>query len=126
MRRIFGIVITMTLLTAACTTGAVNPGTNPTTTTIGRIGPPATMAFALQPFDACDPLLEYVKEHALEMVGPYGLGDGYWGGGPWMMEDMAMEGDAATTAPASMNPIPSRPMAPGSSQSPREFSTTSM
>jgi len=101
MRKIFGIVITMTLLAAACTTGAVNPGTNPTTTTTGRIGPPATMAFALQPFDACDPLLEYVKEHALEMVGPYGLGDGYWGGGPWMMEDMAMEGDAASTVPAS-------------------------
>ena len=101
MRKIFGIVITMTLLAAACTTGAVNPGTNPTTTTIGRIGPPATMAFALQPFDACDPLLEYVKEHALEMVGPYGLGDGYWGGGPWIMEDMAMEGDAASTVPAS-------------------------
>ncbi len=101
MRKIFGIVITMTLLATACTTGAVNPGTNPTTTTTPRIGPPATMAFALQPFDACDPLLEYVKEHALEVVGPYGLGDGYWGGGPWIMEDMAMEGDAATTLPAS-------------------------
>ena len=56
------------------------------------------MAFALQPFDACDPLLDYVKEHALELVGPYGLGDGYWGGGPWMMEDMAMEGAAASGA----------------------------
>ena len=101
MRKIFGIVITMTLLIAACSAGAVNPGADPTTTTTRRIGVPATMAFALQPFDACDPLLEYVKEHALEMVGPYGLGDGYRGGGPWIMEEMTMEDAAATTVPAS-------------------------
>jgi uncharacterized secreted protein with C-terminal beta-propeller domain len=101
MRKIFGLLITMTLLIAACTTGAINPGTNPTTTTTRRIGTPATMAFSLQPFDACAPLLEYVKEHALEMVGPYGLGNGYWGGGPWFMEEMAMEDAAGPTIPAS-------------------------
>ncbi len=98
MRKIFGLLITMTLLIAACTTGAVNPGIDPTTTTSHRIGPPVSMAFALQPFDACDPLLEYVKEHALDMVGPYGLGGGYWGGGPWI--EMAMEDTATTAVPA--------------------------
>jgi len=99
MRKTFGFLITMALLTAACSTGAVNPGINPTTSTTRRIGAPATMAFALQPFDACEPLLDYVKEHALELVGPYGLGNGYWGG-PWMVEEMAME-DAAVPATGS-------------------------
>ena len=101
MRKTFGILITMTLLVAACTAEAVNPGTNPTTTTTRRIGAPATMAFALQPFDACEPLLEYVQKHALEMVGPYGLGNGDWGGGPWFMEEMTMEDAAGPTVPAS-------------------------
>ena len=98
MRKSFGILITMALLTAACATGAVNPGTTPTTTT-RNLGAPASMAFALQPFDACEPLLEYVKEHALDMVGPYGLGNGYWGGGPWMAGELAME-DSASPATA--------------------------
>jgi uncharacterized secreted protein with C-terminal beta-propeller domain len=100
MRKTFGILITMALLIAACTTGAVNPGTNPTTTTTRRIGAPATMAFALQPFDACGPLLDYVQEHALEMVGPYGLGNGYWGEGPWPMMAMEDEVSATTAVPA--------------------------
>jgi uncharacterized secreted protein with C-terminal beta-propeller domain len=93
----------MTLLIAACTTGSVNPVTDPTTTTTRRIGTPATMAFALQPFDACGPLLAYVKKHALEMVGPYGLGNGYWGGGPWFMEEMAMEDAAVPASGATRN-----------------------
>jgi uncharacterized secreted protein with C-terminal beta-propeller domain len=107
MRKTFGLLIAMTLLTAACTTGAVNLGTNPTTTTTRKLGAPAAMAFALQPFDACEPLLEYVKEHALELVGPYGLGYGYWGGGPWMVEEMAMDDAAApATDGASRNVVP--------------------
>ncbi|MDH3259640.1 MAG: beta-propeller domain-containing protein [Acidimicrobiia bacterium] len=97
MRKTFGILVTMTMLATACTTGAVNPSTIHTTTTTRHLGAPASMAFALQPFDACEPLLEYVKEHALELVGPYGLGYGYWGGGPWLVDEMAME-DTATPA----------------------------
>jgi len=100
MRKTFGLLITMALLIAACTTGTVNPGTDPATTTTRRIGTPATMAFALQPFDACEPLLDYVQGHALEMVGPYGLGNGYWGGGPWPMMAMEDEASATTAAPA--------------------------
>jgi hypothetical protein len=61
------------------------------------------MAFALQPFDACSPLLEYVKGHALDLVGPYGLGNGYWGGGPWFMEEMAMEDAAVPASGATRN-----------------------
>ena len=96
MRKIFGILITMTLLIAACTTGTVNPGTHPASTTTTRVlGAPVAMGFALQPFDACEPLLEYVKEHALQLVGPYGLPYGQWGGGPWAVEEMAMEDAAA-------------------------------
>ena len=109
MRKTFGILIAMTLLAAACTTGTVGLGSNPTstTTTTRNLGAPVSMGFALQPFDACEPLLEYVKEHALELVGPYGLGYGYWGGGPWMMEDMAVaDGAAPATGGEARNSIP--------------------
>lgn len=34
------------------------------------------LASALAPFDACDDLLTYVTEHAMELVGPWGLGGG--------------------------------------------------
>jgi uncharacterized secreted protein with C-terminal beta-propeller domain len=51
------------------------------------------LAGALAPFDACDDFLAHVKEHALEMVTPYGLG----GGGGWPMfgmdDDVAAEDD---------------------------------
>ena len=97
MRKTYAILITLALVTTACTTGAVTSGTNPTTTTSRHLGAPASLAFALQPFDACEPLLDYVKQHALELVGPYGLGSGYWGGGPWIADEMAME-DAAGPA----------------------------
>ena len=105
MRKTFGILMALALLATACTTGAVGPGTNPTTTTTPSLGAPATMAFALQPFNACEPLLAYVKEHALELVGPYGLGYGYWGG-PWMVEEMAMDDAAAPTTGAARNAAP--------------------
>lgn len=97
MRKTFGILIAMTVLTTACTTATVGLGSKPTTTTTRNLGAPVSMGFALQPFDACEPLLEYVKKHALELVGPYGFGYGYWGGGPWLVEEMAMD-DAAAPA----------------------------
>ncbi len=107
MRKTFGILMAMTMLATACTTGMVGLGTKPVTTTTRILGAPAVMAFALQPFDACEPLLDYVKEHALEMVGPYGLDNGYWGG-PWLVEEMAAEDAAgpATTAAGDLRSLP--------------------
>lgn len=35
------------------------------------------MIAALVPFEACDDLLDYFVEHAVDMVGPYGLGGNY-------------------------------------------------
>jgi hypothetical protein len=98
-------MITTALLASACTTGLASPGTHPTTTTTRILGAPAALAFALQPFDACEPLLDYVKEHALETVGPYGLGYGYWGQ-PWMVEEMAVEDAAAPSTGAIRNSAP--------------------
>ncbi|WP_192498616.1 beta-propeller domain-containing protein [Ornithinimicrobium pratense] len=50
------------------------------------ISPPAAGAGQLQPFDSCEELLGYFQEHALEEVGPWGLGSTpVWG---W--EDLAM------------------------------------
>ena len=51
---------------------------------------------ALVPFDACDTFLDYVISHGVELVGPYGLGDGFIG---WPVEEgatttMAAEGAA--------------------------------
>ena len=103
MRKTFGILVTMALLAGGCTTEVIDSGANPTPSTTRSIGTPATMAFALQPFDACGPLLDYVKKHALEMVGPYGLGNGDWGGGPWFMEEMTMEDSAASGLPSGAN-----------------------
>ena len=49
-------------------------------------GPPGAddivLTSALEPFGACDELLTYFQEHALERVGPYGLP----GAGPMLME----------------------------------------
>lgn len=63
-----------------------------TTTTDGMDHPPA--ARALMTFDACDDLLSWAIDHALERVGPYGL-DGY-GGYPASSDTvfaMGIEGD---------------------------------
>lgn len=51
------------------------------------------LASALQPFDQCDQLLSYVKEHALDMVGPWGLNGGVY-------PAMAREGMASSDAAA--------------------------
>lgn len=80
----------------------------PERTEVGSQAPTAlgdvVLAGALRPFDACDPLLEHVKEHALEEVGPYGLGGAEYGFFTGASE-MAMEegasragGDAADAA----------------------------
>jgi uncharacterized secreted protein with C-terminal beta-propeller domain len=67
------VIVAMTL--AACTV-ANEEGARP-----APVVPPGSLmlASALIPFDACDDLLDYVTEHVLEMVGPYGL-DGFMGG----------------------------------------------
>ena len=74
MRRITIALIALAVAVTACTpeepaATTLTVGTNP----VQRREP---QAFSLVEFDACDDFLSYVREHALEMVTPWGLGGG--------------------------------------------------
>jgi hypothetical protein len=81
MKRIATITAAAALALSACTlpTGSAEPTTEPevTTTSVVEIPHPSASR-VLMPFDACDDLLNWTIEHALDRVGPYGL-DGYGG-----------------------------------------------
>lgn len=79
MKRITIAIAALVVLAAACSSTSESP-----TTSIGAIRPPVrvqTVSYGLQPFDACADFLDYVKGHAVEMVGPWGFNFGYYGGG---------------------------------------------
>jgi hypothetical protein len=83
-RTIIALVAVLAVVGAACTSESTEQ-TDPTTTTSTAVlevrGPTGVKAFAassLQPFDSCTEFLDYVKSHAIERVGPYGL-DSYGG-----------------------------------------------
>lgn len=93
-------IITLVAVLAVVGTACQAESTDQTRTTLpgGPRGPTGVQAFAastLQPFDSCNDFLDYVKEHAIQRVGPYGL-DGY-GGYPAVAEF----GEATTTLDAS-------------------------
>ncbi|SUZ94781.1 uncharacterized protein METZ01_LOCUS47635, partial [marine metagenome] len=78
--------------------------TGPTTTGVVDVSGTELTA-GLVPFTACDDLLRHLQAEAVERVGPYGLGGG-WFGGPVMLEmaematmDMAGD-DGGMSAPA--------------------------
>jgi len=75
--------------------------TGPTTTGVVDVSDTEQTA-GLVPFTACDDLLRHLQAEAVERVGPYGLGGG-WFGGPVMAEmaimDMAGD-DGGMSAPA--------------------------
>ncbi len=79
MRHIVTTAVAAALVLSACAlpAGSAEPTTTSevTTTTVVEIPHPSASR-ALMPFDACDDLLDWTIEHALELVGPYGL-DGY-------------------------------------------------
>jgi hypothetical protein len=63
---------------AACT-GTADPNPSATSTTVvHRPVPFPTAVHALVAFDACDDLVDWAVDHAIDRVGPYGL-DGYYG-----------------------------------------------
>ncbi|MDJ0792105.1 MAG: beta-propeller domain-containing protein [Acidimicrobiia bacterium] len=85
-RTIIAVVAVFMLAVTACTSPAGSGSTDPTGSTgsglvpVGGGGVFAAGA-ALEPFDSCNEFLDYVKKHAIELVGPYGLpGDGGWYG----------------------------------------------
>lgn len=79
-RTIIALLAVLAMVLTACTTG-VTTNSTPTTRphqTEGPTGERAFLASSLRPFDSCNDFLDYVKAHAIERVGPYGL-DGYRG-----------------------------------------------
>ncbi len=98
-RTIIALVAVLAVVGTACTSASTDQ-TDTTTTTSGTNvrGPTGVKAFAassLQPFDSCNEFLDYVKAHAMERVGPYGL-DGY-GGYPVAFEEVAASLDSSRT-----------------------------
>ena len=73
MRRIITTTVAAALVLAACSGGldAVTTTTGARQPRINLPYPPA--ARALLPFDACDDLLEWTIDNAIDLVGPYGL-----------------------------------------------------
>ena len=100
----------MMLLGAACSTidGDVARRTATTPSTIVR-GTPSTRtvnavlaSHSLVPFDACADYLSYVQDHALELVGPYGL-EGIFNGYPYpgpLVDVMMFAGEDDAAVPA--------------------------
>jgi len=89
------LAVALGIVAAGCTAG---PAPLPLRPEPGPTFPPRTplAAPALRPFDSCNAFLDYVKEHALDLVGPYGL-EGY-GGAP-VIEPMFATEDAAGAPP---------------------------
>jgi uncharacterized secreted protein with C-terminal beta-propeller domain len=78
-RTIIALVAVLAVVGTACQ--AETTDNTPTTLPQATRGPTGVQAFAasaLVPFDSCNEFLDYVKKHAIERVGPYGL-DGYGG-----------------------------------------------
>ncbi len=126
MRRLTLIFIALALVIAACSgdntdssPSTTEPGTASTLPTVNRPDRPITGALANQSlvrFDQCDSFLEYVIEHALERVGPYGLQGGGFGF-PVPMPGVMFEGDVAIAMEESMAasdgaPVPAAAPAP--------------
>jgi uncharacterized secreted protein with C-terminal beta-propeller domain len=81
--RLIGIATTVLLIAAACTTGST-PNSSPEDTLPGGTTPQPNVVRAqgsLVQFDECADFLDYVIDHAVELVGPYGFDTGWpiWG-----------------------------------------------
>ncbi len=89
----------LVVIAAACSPGTTSDISSPRTTQsldrrVDDNRPKVILASnALVPFDACDPFLDHVISHAVDLVGPYGLDDPFFGGwfGAEMLADRANE-----------------------------------
>jgi len=107
MRRIITTAAVGAMVLAACSSGL---GTTSTTTTAAQRAslnlPRPLAARALAPFDACDDLLDWTIDNALDLVGPYGLdGYGYYYGPELDLATTALA--EAADGGARSQPIPS-------------------
>ena len=101
--RISSLAVGLALTVGACAPGAVVEGTLATRPTHGQ---QPVRSVSLAGFDACAEFLDYVKGHALDLVGPYGL-EGY-SVPPWSTRLGAMleEEMAVTTMAGSVSGEP--------------------
>jgi len=92
MRRTLIVISVVAMLATACA-GTTSIGTNSPGT-----GTPGLFGASLYTVGTCDDLLSYYVDHAIDLVGPYGLpGYGYYYGGPFLAED-AVRAPATTLA----------------------------
>ena len=102
-RTIIALVATLAVAITACTAGPITEPSDTTATTRPQQGPgPAGStvfaAHALQSFDSCTEFLDYVRGHAVDRVGPYGLDPyGLYGFGE-SVEEFAADAELSTTA----------------------------
>ena len=88
------MVVGLVLTLSSCTAGVSNFG----------VGPAAVFA-GLQRFSGCDDFLAYVKGHALDRVGPYGLPGGQ--GGYFAFESDVAAADSAAGSDGALSPAAS-------------------
>lgn len=87
-------LVGLALIVTACTTeGAAVSSTSPRRAANSG-GQLVDAPRALAAFDSCRPFLDYVISHAVDLVGPYGLGDQFYGF-PGVGRDFAVEESAA-------------------------------
>jgi uncharacterized secreted protein with C-terminal beta-propeller domain len=94
MRAQVGVMVGSALVLAACTGGGSADGDSD-----HPWSDDVVLVSSLSSFDACDDLLSYATEHALDMVGPWGLNGGRYG---IPIDDVEAEEaeDAAAAEPA--------------------------
>ncbi len=100
MKRNTALLVVMAVVVAACTGITTTSPTDSTMTRQPQADGSVLVGGYFQEFTSCDALLDYYISHAIEIVGPWGLGgNGYWGG-PVVVDEM-MSSDAALAPAAS-------------------------
>ena len=98
------LLLTLTLVAAACSDEAppdepAGPGDNGDDTwrnddgqvVIEVDGSEIVLTAGLSGFDDCDVLLDHLRTEAVERVGPYGFGGGWFGTARWIEDDIAVD-----------------------------------
>ncbi len=119
--RVLTLLVAGALAATACSSATNSAGDRPNGTNAGGGSGPAPvaspnlqLASALQPFSACDQLLDHVKKAALERVGPYGLRGSTDPMPGTVAEDADGSRRSPTTVPVTAPTTTARPAAPKS------------
>jgi hypothetical protein len=91
-RRMAAVVAALTLGATACVSSGRDEALPPTTDLSGN---EILLTSALETVDSCDALLDRIKSEALERVGPYGFGNGFYGPVAFGLEEEMMADDEA-------------------------------